>query len=88
MLEVRNTYTPQGLQIMIQAKKKKIAELTKVIVETAHRKQSDHPSYAQFTEKEFLQYKIKNIREFRKMRSEQEKELEALSHYFDNGWKK
>ena len=88
MLEVRNTYTPQGLFTAIQSKQKKIAELSKAILETAHRKQSDHPSYARFTEEEFLQYKIKNIREFQKMRREKRRELRELEHYFDNGWPK
>ncbi len=86
MLEVRNTYTPQGLLVAINCKRKKIAELTKAIHDTARRKQTDHPSYARFSEKEFLDYKIKNIRDFKRMRQEAEKELQDLEHYFDKGW--
>lgn len=59
MLEVRNVYTPQGLNTAINCKKRKIAELTQAIYDAAHRKQSEHPSYARFSEKEFLGYKIK-----------------------------
>ena len=88
MLEVRNGYTPQGLQVAINCKKKRITELTRAIHDTANRKQTDHPSYSRFTESEFLAYKIKNIREFKQMRQEAEKELRDLEHYYDKGWRR
>lgn len=88
MLEVRTTYTPQGLQTVIYSKKKKIEEITKQIKETAHRKQSDHISYARFTEQEFLQYKIEHMRFLREKKKQIEKELEKLEHYNDKGWRK
>ena len=72
-------YTPSGIRYMIQCKEQKLKELHKQRVETAHRKQTEHPRYMQMTEQEFKRYIIEAIRANLRKTHETEKEIKKLN---------
>lgn len=55
-------YTPSGLKWMIEVRERKLKELKRQRIATAHRKQTEHPRYAAMTAPEFHQYKLRAIR--------------------------
>ena len=71
-------YTLTGIRQMIVGYQKKVEELHQARVSMAHRKQNEHPKYAAMTEREFLQYKIENIRWFIEKGHEYEEKIKKL----------
>ena len=77
-------FTPSGLKWAITVKELKLKELRKQRAETAHRKQSDHPRYAQMTPTEFHEYKLKCIRESLDRSKRLQEEIDQLKTRYNS----